>query len=296
MIPANIKAGIHRDLYFNNICSIERKGSLVELSGNFTKERQRMAHEFSRAKGQLTLLIEAKGIEDIIFEQAELLPQNYFMLHGRSDLLMHAKMIAQLRENLDKSETALAPVVEWRDDPNDSISRLYVVSKYRSGLFSVLAGIITLSGLDILGSKIFKRSDGITLDAFYVSGISGGMSANPRIKARFAREIDAVISGDEGLDCRVNEVFNHDKRKQQGNVIRDVFMRREARKIVVEVRARDRAGLLYKIAKVIEENGYDIVFARVNTELGWAQDAFHLEATQKHNPPAVLLQKLRELS
>lgn len=66
MIPANIKTGIHRDLYFNNICTIERKGSLVELSGNFTKERQRMAHEFSRAKGQLTLLIEAKGIEDII--------------------------------------------------------------------------------------------------------------------------------------------------------------------------------------------------------------------------------------
>ena len=66
MIPANIKAGIHRDLYFSNICSIERKGSLVELSGNFTKERQRMAHEFSRAKGQLTLLIEANSIEDII--------------------------------------------------------------------------------------------------------------------------------------------------------------------------------------------------------------------------------------
>ena len=66
MIPANIKAGIHRDLYFSNICSIERKGSLVELSGNFTKERQRMSHEFSRAKGQLTLLIEANSIEDII--------------------------------------------------------------------------------------------------------------------------------------------------------------------------------------------------------------------------------------
>ena len=66
MIPANIKAGIHRDLYFSNICSIERKGSLVELSGNFTKDRQRMKHEFSRAKGQLTLLIEANSIEDII--------------------------------------------------------------------------------------------------------------------------------------------------------------------------------------------------------------------------------------
>ena len=66
MIPANIKSGIHRDLYFNNICSIERKGSLVELSGNFTKERQRISNEFSRVKGELTLLIETSSVEDII--------------------------------------------------------------------------------------------------------------------------------------------------------------------------------------------------------------------------------------
>ena len=235
------------------------------------------------------------GLERIIFEQSEFLPQNYFMLHGRNDLLMHAKMISQLRENFKNSKTSKNPVVEWRDDPNDSISRLYVVSQYQTGMFSVLSGIITLSGLDILGSKIFKRSDGITLDAFYVSGIVGGMSANPRIKARFAREIDAVINGDIELDSRVNEIFYKDKSRKESTIISDVFMRRESGKIVVELRARDRAGLLYKIAKIIEENGYDIVFARINTELGWAQDTFHIVASGEHNTSSVLLKKLREL-
>lgn len=235
------------------------------------------------------------GLERIIFEQSEFLPQNYFMLHGRNDLLMHAKMISQLRENFKNSKTSKNPVVEWRDDPNDSISRLYVVSQYQTGMFSVLSGIITLSGLDILGSKIFKRSDGITLDAFYVSGIAGGMSANPRIKARFASEIDAVINGDIELDSRVNEIFYKDKSRRESTIISDVFMRRESGKIVVELRARDRAGLLYKIAKIIEENGYDIVFARINTELGWAQDTFHIVASGEHNSSSVLLKKLREL-
>lgn len=279
------KQSLHSALYSATMAHFNKRRSPAELA---RRKEKVLAESLADSR--------SRGIEKIIYEQSEFLPQNYFMLHGRSDLLMHAKMISQLRENLKKSETSSVPVVEWRDDPNDSISRLYVVSKYRSGLFSILSGIITLSGLDILGSKIFKRSDGITLDAFYVSGISGGMSANPRIKARFAREIDAVINGDDALDYRVNEVFCNDKRRHQGNVISDVFMRRESGKIVIEVRARDRAGLLYKIAKVIEENGYDIVFARVNTELGWAQDAFHLVACEKHNSSAVLLQKLRELS
>ena len=55
MIPANIKAGIHRDLYFSNICAIERKSGLVELSGNLTKERSRIENEFIRKKGNFML-------------------------------------------------------------------------------------------------------------------------------------------------------------------------------------------------------------------------------------------------
>ena len=39
MIPANNELGIVRDLYFTDVITIERKGSLEELSGNFTKDR-----------------------------------------------------------------------------------------------------------------------------------------------------------------------------------------------------------------------------------------------------------------
>lgn len=53
-------------MYFNDIISIERKGSLEELSGNFTKERTRIENEFIRAKGKLILLIENSTYEDII--------------------------------------------------------------------------------------------------------------------------------------------------------------------------------------------------------------------------------------
>lgn len=69
MIPANEKLGIYRDMYFNDIISIERKGSLEELSGNFTKGRTQIENEFIRSKGKLILLIENATYENIILHQ-----------------------------------------------------------------------------------------------------------------------------------------------------------------------------------------------------------------------------------
>lgn len=69
MIPKNEELGIYRDMYFNDIISIERKGSLEELSGNFTKDRTRIENEFIRAKGKLILLIENSTYEDIILHK-----------------------------------------------------------------------------------------------------------------------------------------------------------------------------------------------------------------------------------
>lgn len=66
MIPANPELGIYRDLYLNNVLSIERKGSLEELSGNFTKDRSRIESEFLRARGKMILLIEGASYDDIL--------------------------------------------------------------------------------------------------------------------------------------------------------------------------------------------------------------------------------------
>lgn len=68
-VPKNTELGIQRDMYFTDIISIERKGSLEELSGNFTKDRTRIESEFLRAKGKLVLLIENATYENIVLGQ-----------------------------------------------------------------------------------------------------------------------------------------------------------------------------------------------------------------------------------
>ena len=57
---------LDKEVYLNNVVSIERKGSLEELSGNFTNGRARLEEEFQRSKGKIFLLIEGAMFEDIV--------------------------------------------------------------------------------------------------------------------------------------------------------------------------------------------------------------------------------------
>lgn len=65
-IPKNNDLGISRDLHFNDIVTVERKGSLEELSGNFCNGRSRIEEEFTRKKGKMYLMIENAVYEDIV--------------------------------------------------------------------------------------------------------------------------------------------------------------------------------------------------------------------------------------
>ena len=66
MVPANPELGIIRDLYFNDIVSVERKNSLEEISSNFTTTRLAFESEFIRSKGKVHLMIENGTYEDIV--------------------------------------------------------------------------------------------------------------------------------------------------------------------------------------------------------------------------------------
>ena len=60
MLPKNESLGIMTDITFENEIAIERKGSLDELAGNFTKGRDTIEKEFATSKAKLYLVIEGK--------------------------------------------------------------------------------------------------------------------------------------------------------------------------------------------------------------------------------------------
>lgn len=66
LVPKNETLSIQRDLIFYNDIVIERKGSLEELSGNLTKERDRLEKELALAPKAKVLVIENANYADIV--------------------------------------------------------------------------------------------------------------------------------------------------------------------------------------------------------------------------------------
>lgn len=66
MIPKNEKLDIPRDLFFDKDIIVERKGSLEEISGNLTKERDRLEKELSLAPMSKVILIENGSYADVV--------------------------------------------------------------------------------------------------------------------------------------------------------------------------------------------------------------------------------------
>lgn len=65
-VPASEDLSIPRDIFFDREVIVERKGSLEELSGNLTKERDRLEKEFALAPKTKVLLIENANYSDVV--------------------------------------------------------------------------------------------------------------------------------------------------------------------------------------------------------------------------------------
>ena len=64
----------------------------------------------------------------------------------------------------------------------------------------------------------------------------------------------------------------------------DVYHELSLKRTIIEAQTNDRIGLLYRLARLIYEKGFDITFARVSTERGVAMDTFYIENANLQKP------------
>ena len=64
----------------------------------------------------------------------------------------------------------------------------------------------------------------------------------------------------------------------------EVYHELSMERTIVEVQARDEIGLLFKLAKLISDRGFDITFARIGTERDIANDSVYIENARPEHP------------
>jgi len=257
------------------------------------------AHEARKQMTQQELIAKnMPGIsEDEIAAHFNLLPDRYFIHTDITDVALHIQMINKLLKSIANADSvgSLRPVIEWRDDLNRSLTVVHVVTWDRAGLFYKLAGAFSVAGLNILGAKVISRADHIAIDTFYVVEPGRGAVQSAIAQESFARNIEASLMSNKDLypeivaqakkiaATRYLGTTNHEALHSSFPPTVEVYHELSMQRTIVEVQARDQLGLLYRLAKTISDQGFDITFARVGTERGVAIDTFYIE-NDTHEP------------
>lgn len=276
----NHKDALHTTLYRRAMDVLKADGKIDEI------------HENRKKMTQIELLkldIDGVGKEEID-AHFKLLPDRYFINTSTDEIVLHIQMVNQLLRDISSAESvaALQPVIDWRKDLNRSLTVVNVVTWDRAGLFYKLAGAMNLAGYSILSAKAVTRDDHIAIDTFFVTESSRANSDPEIAKKLFADAVTDALISNKDLYPRIRDIM----RKEASDIFHrtenplaetfqprvEVYHELSLQRTILEVQAPDHLGLLYQIAHQIFNHGYDITFARINTERGIAIDTLYLSA------------------
>jgi [protein-PII] uridylyltransferase len=160
---------------------------------------------------------------------------------------------------------------------------LDVVTRDRPGLFGTIAGVLALSGLDVLSAEAYTAAGGIALDTFTVTSATRA-HVTERTWATLRATLDEVLAGRMDLEARLAERRRHYARTDATAGPTEVTAGGPMTfSTAVRVRAPDRVGLLHDLAHALERAGLDIRRAMIATTAGVADDVF--EVTDAEGAP-----------
>lgn len=294
------------------------KQSLHEQLFNATLDALRQDKEtpvkrLTERKETIYQKLSEMGLKDIPPEQIEAhfsqLPEHYFIHNSTPDVELHLRMINELLRGIAHADSvgSLVPVIDWKDDPDQGISVINIITWDRAGLFAKIAGAFTIAGVNILSTKAISRADDIMIDTFYVTDPDGGAVRNQKAREIFTHYLHEALLQNKDLMPVIREqakrntsLFQFGKQARLRAPIPpvvDIYHEMSLKRTIVEVQATDRIGLLYQLANTIFQHNFDITFARISTERGAALDTFYIEpidGSQGNGGSTVNLMALRE--
>jgi [protein-PII] uridylyltransferase len=155
---------------------------------------------------------------------------------------------------------------------------LMVVAPDRQGLFCRIAGTLTVHGLDVLAARGWSAEGGIAVEEFEVERVFGGEPDWAAVEADIRRALTDRVS----LDARVSErarIYAGPSRLRAAAPARTrvtIDNNSSALATVVDVRAPDRIGTLYRITRVMADLDLNIRHAKVATLGHEVVDSFYV--------------------
>ncbi|HMG47026.1 MAG TPA: [protein-PII] uridylyltransferase [Allosphingosinicella sp.] len=201
------------------------------------------------------------------------LPDSYWLAEPADVLEGNARLIARVESEPEEAGPMAVSV-----SPERGATLVSVYASDRPGLFYRLAGAISLAGGNIIDARIHTTADGMALDNFLVQDMDRAPFADPHQLRRLEAAVTKALAGQEPSAERLAARALPLRRAEAFPIQPAVFVQAHAsnRYTVVEVNARDRAALLFELARAISGAKAVIHSAHIATYGERAVDVFYL--------------------
>ncbi len=203
---------------------------------------------------------------------ARRLPDSYWLAEPLGWQLDNARQIAAAESRIGE----LAPSVVAAEEPGSGATRISLFAPDRPGLFYRVAAALAGAGASIIDARVHTSKDGMAIDNLLVQDSQKQPYADRKLRGRLVEAIERALVADE-LPPPPGTV-PLPRRRAAFSVAPSVVIaeRASTRTTVVEVNARDREGLLARLALAIHGQGHQVHSAHIATYGERAVDTFYL--------------------
>tara|TARA_R110002033_G_scaffold48044_1_gene94192 strand:+ start:5750 stop:8449 length:2700 start_codon:yes stop_codon:yes gene_type:complete len=189
--------------------------------------------------------------------------------------------------------------VELQADEDRDATRAMMACQDHPGIFSRLAGALSLVGANIVDARTYTSKDGFATSVFWLQD-GEGHPYEPSRLPRLQTMIEKILRG-EVATRRALEGHEIKKRERRFQVPTNISFDNDGSDIytIIEVDTRDRPGLLYDLTQVMSQSNIYISHAVIATygaqvvDVFYVKDLFGLKLWSKPKQDA-LAAKLRE--
>ncbi|MCF6247534.1 MAG: [protein-PII] uridylyltransferase [Desulfobacula sp.] len=253
-----------KDLFLKTM-SILKTGELA------SKKTQRL---IDKKKDEVLKILKERWRENEIDQHLESMSRRYLLYVPAQSIVDHIHLYRNLGNN-DFS---------WQiSKQNDSDMRtVSVCGKNMPGLYSKIAGVFFLNGLDIVASQAYSMGDGHILDIFNVQPPRDRIfEAQKWEKAE--NDLICAISDDRFLDTALDKIPKTIRvlsgKQPEPNIVR-IDNETSSFFTIVEVFTYDFPGLLFSITNALYRSNINVDVAMVATKVDQVIDIFYVRSLE----------------
>ena len=195
------------------------------------------------------------------------LDDSYFLRHDEQDIVWHTRL---LNYRVDTP----VPVVKARLSPIGEGLQVMIYAPDEKSLFARICGFFQSMSFSIVEAKIYTTRHGYALDSFQVMDPARATSHYRDLISYIEHELQTQLRARAALPAPSQGRLS--RQVKYVSITPEVHIRPDEKGAYyyLNVVAGDRPGLLYRIARVLDEHGINLYTAKINTLGERAEDTF----------------------